>query len=209
MTTLSNSMFLLTVRGKPVYNYYRDNYLPEFGRYGQSDPIGLRGGINTYAYVGGNPLRWSNWWGLSPEDVQRILDVLGRSIENMNKDGGRYPGFGWGDGAMNNLNWWCRFDPVSNIFRCKYKGYMGCEDQAKRLKKELEKEFKEEPLNDNWRFEILFSPFHFWVQASSDNPNDQVLTLDPWLGKGSPTWFGQGIPFYPKEQIDPSVFPER
>jgi len=37
------------------YNYFRD-YEPATGRYAESDPTGLGGGINTYAYVGSTPL---------------------------------------------------------------------------------------------------------------------------------------------------------
>ena len=45
------------------YNYFRD-YDPSLGIYKQSDPIGLRVGPNTYAYVGSAPLLSTDVFGL-------------------------------------------------------------------------------------------------------------------------------------------------
>jgi RHS repeat-associated protein len=46
-----------------AYNYFRD-YSPETGRYVESDPIGLDGGFNTYAYVDADPLSYLDYLGL-------------------------------------------------------------------------------------------------------------------------------------------------
>lgn len=45
------------------YNYFRD-YDPSTGRYIESDPIGLDGGLTTFGYANGNALNFSDPFGL-------------------------------------------------------------------------------------------------------------------------------------------------
>lgn len=45
------------------YNLHRD-YEPGTGRYIESDPIGLKGGVGTYGYVSASPMRYADLLGL-------------------------------------------------------------------------------------------------------------------------------------------------
>lgn len=69
------------------YNYYRD-YEADTGRYAQSDPIGLEGGVSIYSYVGGDPLTFADPYGLDKEYINLGKGYAGR-IDNFIVRGGQ------------------------------------------------------------------------------------------------------------------------
>ncbi len=68
--------------GALYQNYFRD-YDPQTGRYIESDPIGLRGGVNTYGYVMGDPVALVDPLGL----LACTYDITAHQLSCSNKAG--------------------------------------------------------------------------------------------------------------------------
>lgn len=84
------------------YNYFRD-YSPAMGRYIESDPIGLEGGGNPYAYVGGNPLRYVDPYGLDAVLPFPSGGAIGDVLWGIGRAG--LAGLGTGAGILTGALW--------------------------------------------------------------------------------------------------------
>jgi RHS repeat-associated protein len=74
--------------------YMRNRYYdPKSGQFTQQDPIGLAGGVNLYGFAGGDPVNFSDPFGLCPDC---ILDVFAVALDVTEI---RRKGWSWGTGT--------------------------------------------------------------------------------------------------------------
>jgi RHS repeat-associated protein len=149
------------------YSYPFRWYIPELQRWASRDRIGEAGGVNLYVFVLNNPVDYFDPFGLSQADCEKILRCYERTTREMNEAGHRV---GW-------------FPPFSSLKYWVPGNGWECVSQSQYVAKQLHQESKD--FDDRWTIRTVTSPSgtHTWVEATSLNPSDPHIRLDPWWGK--------------------------
>lgn len=156
-------------------SYYRARYYdPKIGRFLSEDPIGFAAGTNFYSYVSNSPIGLADHFGLSQADVGRIKNDAQNSIDNMTKNGERTDPGWWNNMASSGQH--------LNPFR-KKRPYLGCGEQADRVASDIQGNH----YDDKWKFTVeQDGPLHQCTRATSSNPTDPDIIIDPWKNTITP-----------------------
>lgn len=153
------------------------DYDPHAGRWTAKDPIRFSGGDeNLYGYVLQDPVNLIDPIGKSAIDVARMRRRFIETEERMSREGMRRPGSGLINGIINNIE--------SSIFGKK----LGCGEQAQVVLDDIVADvYKNGAFDDHWQFKIVNpNPFHQNIEATSSNPSDPKVTIDPWANTFTP-----------------------
>ncbi|QJR13841.1 RHS repeat domain-containing protein [Usitatibacter palustris] len=119
-------------RNAEIYNYFRD-YDPRIGRYVESDPIGLKGGINTYGYVDSNAIGFFDdqgltknkpkyiWTGCSDSQLLWCVEncrAQGKVVQDCTQTYVRMPGVNGGKPRYIGHNCVCEEKPTPALLSC-------------------------------------------------------------------------------------------
>ncbi len=174
---LFNGMYGVMTDASGLYYMRARYYHPEIRRFVNQDVllgfVSEGQTLNRYAYVTGRPVSYMDPFGLSEQDVQKIIITFRKTVDKMTKSGQRYP-----------------LPSLNNILSSLYivsggfigKPYLGCIAQEIVIEEAL----RQNAYDDIWRFEPRYGyrPLpHQWGMAISNNPKDPRIKFDPWYNK--------------------------